>query len=274
MTTLERPDSVGSDRPVPDGVFLSRPGFRERSLVLLALFLYAWGTPPEWLVFASGGQAESSLLTQALFLMLLVHTVVCLNGNWHVVLRAVKAEPLMAWFVGLALVSAVWSTVPVATFQDGVVLIIAYTTAMHLVVRFELRETVRMLATVFAIGAVLNFGFIAAFESLNSFNFSVSAGNDGGWSGITAQKNTLGRAAALGFVVCATQARVSRSWFIWPSFALLNLILVLGSRSSTSLGAAAGVSLLAVVFLGFRGRKTLYGATLFSMFIVLSLIHI
>ncbi len=271
MTLLAQPPQVSAE-PESTLAHLSRPGLRERVVIFITLFAYAWGTPPEWLVFARGGEAESSIITQALFLLLFVHTVVCLNGNWHVVLNASKREPLIAWFVGLAFVSTAWSAAAATTFQEGVVLIITYITALHLVVRFELRETVAILAGVFAAGALINLAFIAIFQDLSTFQISLGDGNDGSWNGITAQKNSLGRAATLGFVVCATHARVSRSWVIWPGFALLNLILIFGSRSSTSLGGVIGVTILSLVYLGFRGRKTLYGATMVSMFVVFTLL--
>jgi O-antigen ligase len=235
--------------------FLNRPGAVERTLVFLMLFLYAWGTPLEWVDFVEEGATESSLLTQALFLAFFVHTIVALNGNWHVALRAAKGEPLVPAFVGLAFVSAIWSTVPADTFSDGLVLIVAYVTALHLVVRFSVEEIV---------------GFIAAYEAFDSLTLSTDGGSESGWRGITPNKNTLGRAGVLGYIVAVVHARSIRSWFLWPGLAGLNAILVVGSNSGTALGALFGISALSIVFLGFRGRKTLYGATMVAMAVVFS----
>ena len=247
-------------------LFLSRPGIRERVVMVLTLFVYAWGLPNEWLVFASGGSIESSPITQVVLFAFLIHSVICLNGNWHVVIRAASREPLMASFLGLLTVSAAWSTVPFATLTEGVILFVVFLTALHVVVRFSDQEILSMLAIVFATGAMLNLAFVAAFESLNTF--TLVADGSVGWAGITGNRNTLGRAAVLGYLVCALYARVSRSWLVWPCFAVLNAILVFGSGSATTLGAFLGLNALAGVFLGFRGRKTLYGATAVAMGVV------
>lgn len=270
MTTLAAP-SPAVAYPEASGrvAFLSRPGRLERTILLITLFTYAWGTPPEWFSFASTRSAESSALTQVLFVGFFLHTVVALNGNWHLVVIAVKREPLVPFLIGLAIVSTFWSTLPASTFRDSIVLAITYMTAMHLVVRFSLVEAVSMFAIVFAAGALLNLLFVVFFEG-GIGSVSLSTGSGVNWGGVTPNKNTLGRAAVLGFVVCTIQARVVRSWFIWPGFALLNVIIVLGTNSATSLGALIGVSVLGLVFLGFRGRKTLYGATMVAMLAVFS----
>ncbi len=252
----------------PSNQFLNRPGWFERAGVFVALFTYAWGTPLEWLAFATGGSVESSALTQLLFLGFLLLSVVSLNGNWHIALKAAKGEPLMAAFVALAVASTVWSTAPAETLREGITLSVAYVFALHLIVRFSIREIVTMLAATFAIGAILNLAFVAIFADLGS----LSVGTDGsrGWSGITGNRNTLGRAAVLGFAVCVIQARTVRSLVWWPGFALLNAMLAIGSNSATTLGALGGICILGTIFVGFRGRKTLYGATMVAMGIVFS----
>ena len=249
--------------------YLTRPGVLERALVVLTLFTYAWGQPLEWFDFVDDGATESSVLTRALFLGFFVHSVISLNGNWHVVLATMKREPLLPAFVVLLWVSALWSTVPVVTFQEGVILIIAYITAMHLLVRFTLREIVAMLGIVFATGIVISIGFIAVFENISELSLTTEAGDDSaGWRGITGNKNTLARAAVLGFIVCGVQARVLKSHILWPGLALLHVVVVLGTNSATALGALFTTIALVVVLLGFRGRKTLYGATMVMMIIV------
>lgn len=250
----------------PAAAFLSRPRALERGILFLALFTYAWGTPIEWFAFAQDGEATSSAFTQLLFLGFLVNTVVALNGNWHVVLSAMKGEPLMGVFVVFITVSALWSTGPASTLQTGIVLMITYLTAMHLVTRFSVREMVQMFAAVFAAGALLNLGFVLAFEgAIDNVSFGTDGGIRSGWRGVTPSKNTLGRAALLGFLACIVTARVRRSWLVWPGFAFLNVLLLLGSNSATALGAWIGLCVLGVVLLGFRGRKTLYGATMVAM---------
>jgi len=254
------------------GQFLSRPGLLERVVLTTTLFVYAWSTPFEWATLAQGNVATSNPLTQAVFLALLGCTVIALNGNWHIVLRAAGREPLIPTLLAIAALSTLWSTQPIDTFQQAFVMAATYLTAMHLVVRFTPREILGMLGVVFAIGAVLNLGAVLVFSQGSSMNLGLSTGGgaENAWRGVTAQRNALGRAAVLGFLCCALNARINRSTLLWPFFAVLNLVLLLGSNSATSLGACAGLIALAFVVLGFRGRKTLYGATALSMTVVFS----
>ncbi len=237
----------------------------------LTLFVYAWGTPIEWFLFSSGQNVQGVLLTQVLLVGFFVHSVVALNGNWHVVRNATAREPLMVAILVLALVSTLWSDVPGVTLQDSLALMVAYIAAMHLVVRFSLREIIMMLGVVFGIGALLNIGFVAIFESLSTLSPSPAGDTSrANWVGITPNRNSLGRLAVFGALFCAMNARLRRSWLIWPGLTLLYVILVFGTNSATSLGALVGIGLLGVVLLGFRGRKTLYGATATAMFAVFS----
>lgn len=249
--------------------FLGRPGLLERTVLTLTLFLYAWGTPIEWLNFANEVAVTSSALTQVLFLGFFGASILALNGNWHVVLLAAKREPLVPMFLGLITISALWSTRPVETFQAGIVLFVTYTTAMHLIVRFRPAQIMRMFAVIFAAGAILNIGFVAVFEDITDIT-AISGGD--GWSGATFNKNTLGRSAVLGTLACAAQARLSRSLVVWPMFAVVNALLVIGSNSATSFGSLLGITALSIVLLGFRGRKTLYGATMTAMIVIFSVV--
>jgi len=99
-------------------------------------------------------------------------------------------------------------------------------------------------------------------------------GTDGGskWSGVFVTKNELGRIASLSALIFAFNARIRRSFLFWPTCTVLALVQVIASDSATSLGATGGIIALLVVFLGFRGRKTLYGATAVAMTTVFSML--
>ena len=75
-------------------------------------------------------------------------------------------------------------------------------------------------------------------------------------------------------IVFGFLARIRRSFFVWPTLTLLAAIQVIASDSATSLGATGGVIALTAVFLGFRGRKTLYGATAVAMTSIFSVLTI
>jgi len=275
VTSLAPPlPAASGSASIDSSPYLSRPGTRERVLVFVTLFIYAWGTPIEWITFATQGGTESSAITQLVFLLLFGHTIISLNGNWHVAIAASRREPLLPAFMALALISTVWSILPATSFQDAVVIVITYVTALHLVVRFELREIVALLAIMFAASALLNLAFIGIFESFSTFELTTSDGTGAGFRGVTPNKNNLGRGAAIGYVTCAAHARLRRSWFVWPAFALVNAFLVLGTQSATSIGAVIGISVLSVVLLAFRGKKTLYGAAMVSMLAIFGVLFI
>lgn len=269
--TLALPRPAPGDMDAGDAAgFLSRPTQLERAVLVVTLITFAWGTPLEWATFAQGSRPTSSALTQLIFLALFGCSVLALNGNWHVVRRAASREPILPAIIAIATISTLWSSQPAGTLQEGLVLAVSYVVAMHLVVRFTPHEILHMLAIVFSFGAVLSLVAAVAFSQGSGPALSISTGGgaDAAWNGITAQRNALGRAAVLGFVCCCLNARVRGSRLVWPGFALIHVVLLLGSNSATSLGAFFGVCTLAVVLLGFRARKTLYGATFVAMSII------
>jgi len=258
--------------------FLRRPGILERLLASVMLFVFAFSLPTEWFVRVNQSSADTveggSPVTTLAFLLFFVIAILGFNGNWHVVSQVMKQEPLIGALVGLATLSTLWSVLLVETFTNAVVLIITYVVGIYLVARFRVEEILYLAGLALAVGLFANFAFIFVFQEFGLD--SINVGTDGGskWSGVFVTKNELGRIASLSFIVFAFLTRVRRSFFVWPVLCLLALIQVVASDSATSLGATGGIIGLAAVFLGFRGRKTLYGATAVAMVSVFSTITV
>lgn len=255
--------------------FLARPGWLERLGVTVAIFVFSFSLPTDWFQQAtSSPDAESSggVLTQVVFLSFLAIALIGINGNWPIAISAMNREPLLAMLIGLAALSAFWSTSFGGTFQDVVVLTITLIVAIHLVVRFEIEEILLYTGIALLFGMIANYLFIFAFQDVGLDTINV--GTDGGakWSGVYSTKNELGRIAALSALVFGFLVRLRRSVFVWPICVVLALIQVIASDSATSLGASGGLVALTLVFLGFRGRKTLYGATAVALATVFSLL--
>jgi O-antigen ligase len=268
--TVTRAITVESITNTPSAEpFLRRPGLLERIVAAVMLFVYAFSIPSEWFTrvsnSSSGTVEGGSPVTTLVFLSFLGVVWLGFNGNWHIATAAAGREPLLPSLVGLAALSTIWSVNIAETLSTSVVLIITLIVGLYFASRFRLEETLYLAGIALAIGLFINYIFIFVFQEFGVDYINV--GTDGGskWSGVFVTKNELGRIASLSFIVFGFLARMRRSFVFWPALAFLALIQVVASDSATSLGATGGIVALLVVFLGFRGRKTLYGATAVAM---------
>jgi exopolysaccharide production protein ExoQ len=259
--------------PAPtEAAFLRRPGNVERIVVVMILFIYSFSLPMDWFIAARDEEIRGGPITQITFLAFLGVAVLGLNGNWRIAAAAAAREPLIPALLGIALASSLWSSLPGSTFSTVVVLCFTYVIAIYLAVRFSLTEILYLAGLAFALGIVLNYFFVFA---LPEFGVTITRGDDlAKWTGVFKSKNSLGRIAVISGVVFAMNSRLRRSWIVWPSLVLLALAQVIGSASATSLASVAGITALWFGFLGFRARKTLYGATFVMMVTVFSTITV
>lgn len=254
--------------------FLRRPGYLERMLVVGMIIVYSLSVPTEWFGTRQDAAETGGALTQLVFLSVFGVAVLGINGNWPLAWKAMGREPLLAALLGWALLSSLWSDVPVSTFTTTVVLIMAYVVGIYLVLRFSLEEIVMLVSLGLAVALFINFAMVFVFPESGIAGQTIEA-TAGSWTGVFRSRNNLGRLAAVSALVFAANARMRRSWFVWPGFVALAAIQVVGTRSATSLGALLGTGLLGLCLLGFRGRKTLYGATavvLASVFTVITMV--
>lgn len=252
--------------------FLRRPGAIERIIAGVMIFVFSFSLPTEWFVRQSAGVRVGSPLTTLVFLSFLGFVAIGLNSNWHILRAAAAREPLIPALVGLIGLSSLWSANIPETVTSALVITITMLVGYYLTIRYRVEEVMYLAGIAFAAGLVANYAFIFLFQDFGLDTINV--GTDGGakWSGVFSTKNELGRIASLSFIVFAFLARFRRSFFVWPSLAVLAGVQVVASDSATSLGATAGIIGLTIVFLGFRGRKTLYGATAVAMISVFSVI--
>lgn len=256
--------------------FVRSPGFAERAIAVVTMFVYAFSLPNEWFVIvgenSAGAVQGGSPITTLAFLSFGGFAVLSLNGNWHLAVNALGREPLFAVFVGWVGLSSIWSLNAAETFSAFVLFVIALVISANFLVRYRLEEILYLCGVALAIGIAINFIFIFVFQEFGTD--SINVGTDGGsrWSGVFVTKNELGRVAVLSLIVCGYLTRVRRSRFIWPFWSLLALIQIIGSDAGTALGATFGVFALTAVMLGFRGRKTLYGATAVAMATIFSIL--
>ncbi|MEE9416234.1 MAG: O-antigen ligase family protein [Acidimicrobiales bacterium] len=242
---------------------VSHPGLLEQALTILTLAVLTLGLPTEWLVahdpitpINTGGNALPSAVFLALGFMLATRLI----GNWRIVLEAVRREPLISVIVLLAFASMLWSPDPVQTFRRFGAFFIATLVGYYLVVRYDLGKIIRMLAIVLMLATLLNYIWIYALPQYGIDGLGLH------WIGITTNRNVLGRLTVLSTLTFAIAQREHLSMrFVYRFFIVLQLPLVLGAGSKTSLASYGLTMGLLFVYQAFRARKTLYGAVAVSL---------
>ncbi len=262
--------TVQAAQTAQQSAYLKRPGWIERALVVLMVIVFSFSLPTEWFLVGADAVTTGGALVQLTFLAFFGIAILGMMGNWHVALHALSREPLLPGLIGFAMLSSLWSTDPFGTFTTTFTIAITLTVSVYLIMRFSLEEIIYMVAIALAIGVIINFMMVFAFPS--SGLQSDRTGIDGAWSGVFRSRNNLARITVISVVIFIMAARLRRSFFVWPTFILLATVQVIGTQSATGLGALfASISLL-VVFLGFRGRKHLYGATTVALGTVFGLV--
>ncbi len=244
---------------------VSRPGALEQSVTFIMLVALTLGLPNEWFVtyqqiaeIDTGGGVIPTLV----FLILGAGLSLRLIGNWHLVLEGVRREPLIAFLLALALASVLWSPDLIASFRRFGAFLIASLFGYYLVVRYELAKINRMLALVLMMGTILNYLWVFALPQ-----YGLDLTIDANWNGITSNRNVLGRLSVLGALVFSIAYREHRAMrYLYLLFLGLQLPLVLGAGSKTSLASFVVTPCLLIIYQLFRARKTLYGAVAVSLF--------
>ena len=248
----------------PTGVVaLSQPGIVERTLAFSALFMLTVGLPTEWF-FAHSPTAPidtgGDVLPTVVFAMIGLLLISRLMNNGRVVVVLASAEPLLLAVVAVALVSVVWSPEPIQSFRRvgafGVTTLVGY----YLVVRYSLSTINKMMAVVLIIATILNYAWIFFLPEFGIDGFGVN------WTGITSNRNVLGRLNALGALVFVVAMRDDRRFrLVYATALALQLPLVLGAGSRTSLASYLLILGLLAIYQFFRAKKTLYGAVAVSL---------
>lgn len=246
-------------QPAHQSAFLKRPGWIERGLVVLMVVIFSFSLPTEWFLIGADAVTTGGILVQLTFLGFFGIAILGMNGNWHVAIAALSREPLLPALVGLAMLSTLWSADPVGTLTTTITIVITLAVSVYLLMRFSIEEIIYLFALALAFGVILNYAMVFVFPA--SGLQSDRTGIDGAWSGVFRSRNNLGRIAVVSVVIFIMTARLRRSFFVWPAFVLLAIGLVIGTQSATALGVLLASFTLLTVFLGFRGRKHLYGAT-------------
>ncbi len=224
------------------------------AVFVLALRLpQCWFQAPKGSATGASAQATSGLVG----LVLLAVLAFCVaNLGWAVVNLVTLAlrEPLLLTFVGLAVGSTLWSADWATTTRDSIALLVVTLIGYWLVLTFTLPQVLAIGGVVLGGAAVLNVAFVFALPQFGQ-------GPSGSWVGLTEHENLLGRQSVFAILVLifCSRAYLRARWlcYLLIAVAFVNLVMSTSKTGLAGLGAIVGLLFIAV---GFRGRRTLYGA--------------
>ena len=242
------------------------PGHGERLLAITTLFLLAYSLPTSWFVEDNTAVASGDASVIVVFALLFAIAVTRLVGSWKHVTRAVRREPFLLVFSFFLVASTAWSTTPDVTFRRSVALLLTIFFGYYLVVRFPLREIIRLATIALIVGTVVNFMWVLALPKYGITQLTTEAATNGDWSGVFPHKNALGRSSLLAAVFFVFAARLfPRRRVLYWTFGLLNVVLIVKANSQTALVSLMLLLVLMALFTGLRAHATLYGGVAFGL---------
>lgn len=197
------------------------------------------------------GSALFQLVSGSIYLSALLALLVRGIPSWVFgVLR--RAWPLVGLTL-LPLVSVLWSQAPDASLRRAIALILSSAFALFLVVRFNPRTILNLLAIAFAVFVVV--GILAA--GIPGMGITPGGEYAGAWRGLTGQKNVFARALALAVALlpAAVVLGLIGRRGLTLAVSLLALGLLILAQSATSLVSAfAGVAIGTTLYVALGGR--------------------
>lgn len=223
------------------------------ALCVLMMLIYSqgWLTP----IFGTPVDENASGLMRAMYFPAYAAALAVVGLTLNDSVRAMIRQPALILILSIAGLSILWSVAPDQTARRIIAIVFTTLGGVALGARYRWSQMAEVLATSFAVLAVLSFLAGVFIPSIGR----MTAIFPGAWRGLWEEKNALGGNMTMGFVVFAAAAMMEpRRRLMWWGFAGLALILVLLSTSKTSL-----VSLLlgasAIVFVAMARRGPIMG---------------
>jgi O-antigen ligase len=225
------------------------------SVFLLLTYSQGWEAP----LVGNGAESSDSVLLRIGFLPAYAVGVALVALTPLAVARALVRQPCLIAVILIAALSMFWSVAPDQTSRR--VFALAFTTlgAVALAARYSWARLAEVMATTFAILAVLSLGVCLFAPSIGRMQDIFP----GAWRGLWHEKNTLGGNMAQGFVICAAAALLNpKRARLWWAAAALALALVVMSTSKTALvSMLLGVGALVLIRLVRQGPAMGVAAT-------------
>lgn len=217
---------------------------QEKLYAVLTLFVL---TRPLWQFMILGGVDFQFLMVVGLYTVPL----------WFVLNRPGRfvwvgsRDKLLLFLILLIVSSVTWSTEPSSTVKSSITLLGGTFFGIYLAMRYSLHEQMQVIAWTLGIIAVLSL-FVIIF--LPAIGTQTAAGKTV-WVGLYEHKNGLGRFMAINAVITWIMIKDSRrKWLSW-GIIVLSLVMVLMTRSATSLVALIATLCLLPIYQVWRWRN-------------------
>jgi exopolysaccharide production protein ExoQ len=217
-----------------------KPGLAEK-LFAVSVLLYSTGAFLPWLqagLIRDSGNWMGALLTNGLWVLGYCISLFLLFRNFQSPFAHVKGNWVLLVLLGLAATSIVWSDVPLLTILRCVTLSGTTVISLYFSCRYGTRELMSLVAWALGIAGVCS----ALLIILYSHSGIGSGDFEGDWLGIYGQKNNLGAAMSIGFLVFTLLFGFTRPRrYTYLFLAGLMLVLVFGSNSASSIVVCAAL---------------------------------
>jgi O-antigen/teichoic acid export membrane protein/O-antigen ligase len=188
--------------------------------------------------------------------------VLFMGRSWEYLPTALRREPLIPLFVGIAMASFLWSVAPSVSLRTSLAFGLTTFFAYYLAIRHDLRDIVRYASWAMLAGAFVNYVFIAALPRYSKVQDPLIPGSFE-VTGVLTQKNSLGAISALAAIIMFMHARnLHRNRLFWYGAAMLNIGLLLISRSKTALVVFLFLAMMSLGSKVLRAKKQAFGAVI------------
>jgi O-antigen ligase len=220
-------------------------------VLIVLIYSQAWLAP----LFGTAADASDSSAIRDVYFPAYGAALVVLALSLKDASRAIIRQPALILVLMICSLSILWSVAPDQTARRIVAIVFTTLGGVTLGARYRWSEMAEVLATAFAVLAVLSFLAGAFAPSIGRMTLLFP----GAWRGLWEEKNALGGNMTIGFVVFVSAAMLEprRRW-LWAALAALAVLLVMLSTSKTSLvSLLLGVS--ALLFVGLVRRGPILG---------------
>ena len=172
------------------------------------------------------------LLVKLLRYGIYASTLFLIIARFKTVVRPILRDPFLWAFVGLAVLSFIWSDFPSISQKQAVLTIMTTLFGVYLASRYSLKEQLQIVAWAAGIGAIFSLLYTLAFPWAG-----IEQGvNAGAWRGPLAQKNLFARLMVFCGLPLALVLNSNRKYryVVWTVFAI-TVTLILLSTSKTAL---------------------------------------
>lgn len=233
------------------------------SVFILLTYSDAWISP----LIGEATDPNSSVLARNLYFPAYAATMALVALRPRTTLRVLYRDPFLVLLVAVAAASITWSVEPDQTGRRVIALVFTSLSGVALGARWRWARLAEVIATTFAILALLSFLAGAFVPSVGRMTVLFP----GAWRGLWDEKNTFGGLMTFAVLFFAAAALFApRRALLWLGMAVLGVALLILSTSKTSLVAMViGLGVLGFVLLARRGGAfavvAVYGAGLTLM---------